>query len=234
MREQFLLLTALQEIDAHLHDLNVAQAQLPQRLHQYEHACSVAQQHLTQQQTLLEQCERHQRALEREVSGQQETLTKTQRKLHEVKTNKEYSAILAEIAAGQHRLDALEDELLHLFDTIDAQRQACHAQAQSVQDATQVLAEQATQLTHAQELLRQEALHEQEKRQQTVSHLEPSLYATYQKLQSQRPGRVVAYVQQDVCSACHLMVRPQLISEIRLQQQLYTCPHCRLILLWPS
>jgi predicted nucleic acid-binding Zn-ribbon protein len=50
---------------------------------------------------------------------------------------------------------------------------------------------------------------------------------------AQHGGRVVAQLQDGVCSGCHLKVQPQLISEIRLQTQLFTCPHCRLMLLWP-
>jgi hypothetical protein len=29
-------------------------------------------------------------------------------------------------------------------------------------------------------------------------------------------------------------VPPQMISEIRLQTQVFPCPHCRLMLLWPA
>jgi predicted nucleic acid-binding Zn-ribbon protein len=74
----------------------------------------------------------------------------------------------------------------------------------------------------------------QEQRQQTAAGLDAKLYGQYQKVAAQYSGRGVAQLQEGVCSGCHLKVPPQMISEIRLQMQLFTCPHCRLILLWPA
>jgi predicted nucleic acid-binding Zn-ribbon protein len=74
----------------------------------------------------------------------------------------------------------------------------------------------------------------QEQRQQTAAGLEAKHYEQYQKVATQHSGRGVAQRQEGVCSGCHLKVPPQMISEIRLQTQLFNCPHCRLILLWPA
>jgi predicted nucleic acid-binding Zn-ribbon protein len=75
---------------------------------------------------------------------------------------------------------------------------------------------------------------EQERRQQTMAGLEAKLYEQYQKVTTQHGGRGVAQLQEGVCSGCHLKVPPQMISEIRLQTQVFPCPHCRLMLLWPA
>ena len=103
MRDQFRFLLELQHVDDRLRALATEEQKLPQRLQGYEVACTVAQQQLTQQQAAIEQSERQQRTLERELVGHQDGLRKTQSKAHEVKTNKEYSAILTEIALGKQR-----------------------------------------------------------------------------------------------------------------------------------
>jgi uncharacterized protein len=82
--------------------------------------------------------------------------------------------------------------------------------------------------------LRRAMVAAQEQRQETVAAIDVKLYEQYQKVASQHGGRVIAQLQEGVCSGCHLKLPPQLISEIRLQTQLFTCPHCRLILLWPA
>ena len=101
MRDQFRLLLALQQMDDRLRALALEEQQLPQRLQAYEAACAAVRQQLVQQQAAIEQSERQQRAFERELVNHQEAISKTQSKAHDVKTNKEYSAILAEIDAGQ-------------------------------------------------------------------------------------------------------------------------------------
>ena len=232
MRDQFRLLLALQQVDDRLRALAVEEQQLPQRLQVYETACTVARQQSAQQHAAIEQSERQQRAFERELANHQEAVRKTQSKAHDVKTNKEYSAILAEIDAGKQRFEALEDQLLALMEATDQQRQAYRAQEQQVQAALQALAEQTHHIQQEQETLRRVMLAEHERRQQTVAALDAKLYEQYQKVAAQHGGRVVAQLQESVCSGCHLKVPPQMISEIRLQTQLFTCPHCRLMLFW--
>lgn len=234
MRDQFRLLLALQQMDDRLHTLALEKQHLPQRLQVYEAACTAARQQLVQQQAAIEQSERQQRAYERELASHQEVLRKTQSKAYDVKTNKEYSAILAEIDVGKQRLEALEDQLLALMETTDQQRQAYREQAQQEQAALQELAVQTRHLDQEQETLYRAIVAAQEQRQETVAAIDVKLYGQYQKVASQHGGRVIAQLQESVCSGCHLKLPPQLISEIRLQTQLFTCPHCRLILLWPA
>jgi predicted nucleic acid-binding Zn-ribbon protein len=232
VRDQFWRLLELQQMDDRLRAFVLEEQQLPQRLQAYEVACAAARQQLVQQQAAIEQSERQQRAFERELVNHQEAVRKTQSKAQDVKTNKEYSAILAEIDAGKQRLEALEDQLLGLMEATDQQRQAYRAQEQQEQAALQALVEQTRHIQQEQETIRRAMLAEQERRQQTVAALDVKLYEQYQKVAAQHGGRVVAQLQAGVCSGCHLKVPPQMISEIRLQTQLFTCPHCRLMLFW--
>jgi hypothetical protein len=234
VRDQFQLLLALQQMDDRLRALALEEQQLPQRLQAYEAACAAVRQQLVQQQGVIEQSERQQRAFERELVNHQEVIRKTQSKAHEVKTNKEYSAILAEIDAGKQRLETLEDQMLALMEATDQQRQAYRAYEQQEHVAQQALVEQRHQMQQAHETLSRTIVAEQERRQQTVAGLEAKLYEQYQKVAAQHGGRSVAQLQDGVCSGCHLKVPPQMVSEIRLQTQVFTCPHCRLMLLWPA
>ena len=234
MRDQFRLLLALQQADDRLRALALEEQQLPQRLQTYEAACAAVHQQLVQQQAAIEQSERQQRVFERELANHQEAIRKTQSKAHEVKTNKEYSAVLAEIDAGKQRLEALEDQLLALMEATDQQRQAYRMHEQQEHVAQQTLVEQRHQIQQEHETLRRTIAAEQARRQQMVADLEAKLYEQYQKVAAQHGGRSVAQLQDGVCSGCHLKVPPQMISEIRLQTQVFTCPHCRLVLLWPA
>jgi hypothetical protein len=234
VRDQFRLLLALQQVDDRLRALALQEQQLPQRLQAYEAACAAARQQLVQQQATIEQSERQQRAFERELANHQEAIRKTQSKAHEVKTNKEYSAILAEIDVGKQRLETLEDQLLALMEATDQQRQAYHVYEQQEHVAQQAFVEQRHQIQQEHETLHRTVVAEQERRRQTVAGLEAKLYEQYQKVAAQHGGRGVAQLQDGVCSGCHLKVPPQLVSEIRLQTQLFTCPHCRLMLFWPA
>ena len=234
MRDQLELLTALQELDDRLRLLRKQQEALPLRLKDPEREHGNACQELKSVQAEIDRNERQQHDLEMDLQSSQDALAKVQVKLREVKTNKEYSAVLAEIDAGQQHIGAVEDQLLQLMEHAEQKRQVKRLQEQQVQVTEDALREQGDAVKAAAEVLDQEILAEQEKRHHTVVGLKKELLRVYEKLAAHHDRSVVVHVRDGICGGCHLKVLPQLVSEIRLQESLHTCPHCRLILLWPS
>lgn len=234
MRSQLALLTKLQKFDDRLRSLRREQQALPLQLEAPERAHNEACEKLQTVQAEIKRNERQQHDLEMELQSTQDALDKGQLKLHEVKTNREYGAVLAEIDAGKQRMMSLEDQLLQLMEQAEQKRQAKRLQEQRVQAAHDALQEQGRVVEQASEVLGQEILAEREKRNQTAVGLDIELLEVYEKLAAQNDGSVVVHLRDGVCGGCHLKVQPQLVSEIRLQESLHTCPHCRLILLWPA
>jgi predicted nucleic acid-binding Zn-ribbon protein len=186
--------------------------------------------HLQEDMTLSE---RKRRGLERELDSLQAHLHKTQSKLHEVKTNKEYSAVLAEINIGKQRIAALEDQVLELMELTERHGQNYVRQERQLQEVQHALVDQGQRVQHDQVILAERIAVEETKRQQIVDDLDTQLYALYQKIAAQRHGQAVVYVQDGTCGGCYLKVQPQLISEIRRRDKILACPHCQRILLWP-
>jgi predicted nucleic acid-binding Zn-ribbon protein len=177
--------------------------------------------------------ERQRRTLERELENGQAQLAKTQHKLHEVKTNKEYSAVLAEITAAKQQIMVLEDRILELMEALEQQRQTVQRQEQHVHETGQQLHGQREEVQQVYDTLQQQIGAEEGQRRQVITVLSAPLYLAYQRLAAQRNGQVVVEVQAETCGGCHLKVRPQLLSEIRQQDKLVPCPHCQRLLLWP-
>ena len=234
MRSQLALLTDLQKLDDRLRSLHREQQALPLQLEAPERAHNEAREKLETVQAEIKRNERQQHDLEMELQSTQDTLDKVQFKLREVKTNREYSAVLAEIDIGKQQMSSMEDQLLQLMEQAEQKRQAKRLQEQCVQVTHDTLQEQGRVVEQASEVLGQEILSERKKRQQTAVGLDVELLEVYEKLAAQNDGSVVVHLKDGVCGGCHLKVQPQLISEIRLQASLHTCPHCRLILLWPT
>ena len=233
MSGQFRLLIELQHLDDRLRALRAEQHDLPQILQPYEQACATAREELARLHATIEDAERQRRTLERELDSLQTQLAKTQSKLRDVKTNKEYSAVLAEIDAGKQHIAALEDQVLDLMEMTEQQRQAHQAQEQHVREAGQKLTEQEKHVQQTHAGLAQRITAEEAMRQDLVADLDDNFYAIYQRRAAQRGGQAVVQVQDGTCNGCHLKIQPQLVSEIRQQEKLTTCPHCQRILLWP-
>ncbi len=234
MRGQLVLLTALQKLDDRLRSLCRKHQALPLKLETPERAHNEACEELESVQAEIDRNERQQHDLEMGLQSAQDALDKVQHKLREVKTNKEYSAVLAEINAGKQQMMSMEDQLLQLMEQAEQKRQAKRLQEQRVRATHNVLQEQGHAVEQASEVLNQEILAEREKRRQTAVGLDAELLEVYERLSTQNGGSVVVHLKEGVCGGCHLKIQPQLVSEIRLQASLNTCPHCRLILLWPA
>ena len=234
MRGQLALLTALQKVDDRLRSLCREQQALPLQLEVPERTHTEACKKLESIQAEIDRNERRQHDWEMELQSAQDALDKVQRRLREVKTNKEYSAVLAEIDAGKQRMTSMEDQLLQLMEQAEQNRQAKRLQENRVRAAHNVLQEQRRTVEQASEVLNQEILAEREERRKTAVGVDAELLEVYERLTVQNDGSVVVHIQDGVCGGCHLKVQPQLVSEIRLQESLNTCPHCRLILLWPA
>jgi predicted nucleic acid-binding Zn-ribbon protein len=232
MREQLLLLVELQNLDRHLAALAEKKQRLPLQVQFYEAARAQEELQLERLHAEVSQGERQQRSLERELTECQGALAKTQTKLREVKTNKEYSAVLTEVAAAKERITTLEDHVLQLMEQTEQQRHTIRAQEERVREARQRLEEQNLHVQAAQEAISQDIANQQAQRHKTTAALDATLYTTYQQLATRHGGRALAHVQDGVCAGCHLRISPQLVADIRLQQKLYTCPHCRLLLVY--
>jgi hypothetical protein len=234
VRSQFLRLVELQGLDDRLRALEAEQRRLPQQLQPYEAACTEARQTLGRLQDDIGHTERQRRGLEQELESLQAQLAKTQGRLHEIKTNKEYSAVLAEMAVGKQRIMAIEDQVLNLMEHIEQSHRTVRMQERHVQEAMQAFTEYSKHVQQSQQTLTEQLMLEQAKRQQIVVDLDEKLYSLYHRLAAQRGSQVVVYVQNGTCGGCHLKVQTQLVSEIRQQNTLITCPHCQRMLLWPS
>jgi predicted nucleic acid-binding Zn-ribbon protein len=234
LRSQLQLLAELQHLDDRLHALRVERDDLPRQLQPYELACAKARRELTHLHDSIEETERQRRACERELDRFQTQLTKTQHKLRGVKTNKEYSAVLAEIETGKQHITGLEDQILELMELAEQHRQTSQQQEQRLQEAEGELADQEQRVARARETFGERIVAEEAKRQQLVQQLDAPLGATYQRVATLRGGQAVVLVQAGTCGGCHLTIQPQLVSEVRQQGRLVTCPHCQRILLWPA
>jgi predicted nucleic acid-binding Zn-ribbon protein len=233
--DQLRLLADLQQLDSRLRALKHEKQALPQQLRSYQEACHQVREALALMQAEIEATERRRRVLEREIDADNDRLTRAQNRLREVKTNKEYSAVLAEINAGKQRIRTLEDQVLELMEGAE-QTQASSQQCElRLQDVSRELAEHERQVSKTQEALSADIAAYDQERDALVTRIQPDLYTAYQQAARRSGGTaVVAVMADETCGGCYLRIRPQLISEVRKQEHIVSCPHCKRILLWPA
>jgi predicted nucleic acid-binding Zn-ribbon protein len=78
--------------------------------------------------------------------------------------------------------------------------------------------------------LRAELERVERERTEVVAHLSPTLLATYDTLIHGRRGLAVVEARDQLCTACHVRLRPQVFNEIRRGDAIHQCGSCQRIL----
>ncbi len=173
------------------------------------------------------------RAVEKDLAMIESRLSKFKGQLMEVKTNKEYTAMLKEIEVAQHEIRQLEEKILERMlegDELAAAQKA--AESKLAADKGAVAVERKT-IGEETEQLQRELEVALTRRTQLAAETSPAALATYDTVRGKR-GNAVAEVKGGYCSACHVRLRPQAANELRRNEIIFQCESCQRILYFPS
>jgi predicted nucleic acid-binding Zn-ribbon protein len=229
---QLRLLMKLQELELSVRHFEAAIATKPHELDPLTHALDDARASATSHRKDLESLERQRRQLEAAVTEEQYNLQKAQRKLLEVKTNKEYSAMVAEIEAFKQKISAHEDAVLHIMELTELRKQELQEIDRRVIEADQRLAEERRRNESELAVLKETLAGRRQTRAEAMQQLERPMMELYMRLLSTRKGLAVVGIKNGACQGCFLALPPQLMQEVRRNDRVLTCSHCQRILYW--
>lgn len=174
------------------------------------------------------------RELEKQVAAVDARLSKFDSHKAAVKTNHEYTALLHEIATAKAEKDALEEQILVLMDAGDgiaAEVKAAEAALSAVRkqgDVTRAaLAAERTALDGEVTRLSSE-------KAAAAAGVKPAALAHYEQLLKQRRLIAVAAIVGEMCTACHVRLRPAVTQRVRRNVEIITCDSCKRILYFPE
>ena len=172
------------------------------------------------------------RAVEKDLATVQGRLSKFKGQLMEVKTNKEYTAMLKEIEAAQNEVRRFEDLILERMlahDDLAATEKA--AEARLAADKA-VIAAERKQIEEETARLERQMEETTPARARLAAEVSPGLLATYETVRERR-GSAVVEIRGGYCSACHVRIRPQVANDLRRNEIIFQCESCNRILYFP-
>lgn len=232
MEIDFDKLINLQRLDSEIQSVDRTLNEIPRYVDMIEKRMETTSQVLTQVKEKLTQNQKKRRELEAEVKDLKVVIGKYKRQLNDVKTNKEYTALLKEIEETQHKINCLEEGIIIEMitaDEIEADIKAATQKKNQEQD-TLLKEKQAIQIK-ARELEEKKAqlLKEKEALLQAIPEGQVRLYLN---LCEKKEGRALSQVKGEFCSQCYVRIRPQMINEIRELAKIILCENCGRILFW--
>jgi len=220
------LMVELQKVDRELKKFDDLLEKLPAEVEQHSHDLKAAQEELNKFKTALDEKKKLRAEKERGVEGKKEAVIKGKNKLHDIKTNQEYTAALAEIENMHKAVSKLEDEELELMEEIEQSGEPEKAIKEKVAKEEKLFAEIKSENNARVEKVKVERATVASKRDEVLKQLDPLYVKKYDKIASIRNGLAISEMKEGFCTECHTSVRPQMAVEIRSGKGLHTCPAC--------
>jgi predicted nucleic acid-binding Zn-ribbon protein len=217
----------VQEILSALDAVQERIAAFPAEVARLEKELLAAQKEIEAERARVQELGKDRRRLEMELMGVETKITKYQTQLLDVKTNKEYQAMLHEIEGCKAERAALDEKILLEMEESEKRHAAVRALEETLERRRRETTQGKARLdTETEELKRRASTLEAER-----ANLEAGVSAEYLqpflKVARQRKGLALVAVRDERCGGCHVRVMPKLIQQVRRATGLIACDSCK-------
>jgi hypothetical protein len=226
------LLWELQKIDLDLKSIKEDRDRIPKELKRLDEKQKIEKEKIQKEKEKIELLEKERRQKEGHLNVEQDKIKRTEGRMFEVKTNKEYQALLSEIETLKEEKSRAEEEILQLLDEIDElKKKLLHREKEVAITLGKIEGERKKiqeRMTHSELLWKRQM----ERGEVLTKQLNSNLFKLYNTLKEKRQGVGVVSVKKETCQGCFVNIPPQMFIEVQKNNQRIQCPNCNRILYW--
>jgi predicted nucleic acid-binding Zn-ribbon protein len=227
--EELETLCEMQKLDTQLIEHERKRAWAPKHLAEMEEDLRKAKDKIAREKEIIEELDKERRRKEKELDAEKERIKKVQSKLYEIKTNKEYQAVLKETEAAQAANDKTEEEIIILLERIEELRKDYEASMAYVKKRDKEVEAEKKGLEKEMSSVESLVTDLKKERDALLTRVSGEAKAHYKVLMEKRSGLAVVNVRNGVCLGCYMNIPPQLFIEVTKNTRLITCPSCNRI-----
>jgi uncharacterized protein len=227
-------LVALQSVDVRIQEMERVKEEVPRRISFLEDEIKKAEERALAERNEVEKLLKERRRKEKDLEEEVDRVKKTEARVFEIKTNKEYQAVLKEIESSKKLNRQREEEILEILERHEEKQKQLRQEEKNLEEKRQDFQQQIEELRVQVASFEKEMAQQRRLREERGKEIPSALLRQYQMLLGRRQGRAVAQVVDGVCQACHMNLRPQLYIELQKQDTLILCPNCNRILVWSN
>ncbi|MFZ7111729.1 MAG: zinc ribbon domain-containing protein [Desulfatiglandales bacterium] len=232
MKDKLKILLQLQACDSRISEINDKKNDAPLRIQKLHNALKRCEDQLREDTENLESLIKDRRQVEQKIQDFDRKIEKSNTKLSNIKSNKEYTAALKEIEDLKGAKAQSEDELLQFMEEIERLEQKKEAGKEEqlrlqkgYETDKRVIEDELSVLDRELEGLKKRSGHLSEASDKDI-------LKRYALLRERKGGLAVCAVIAGVCQACHMGIPPQTFNELLKGSTLMTCPHCNRMIYW--
>jgi len=222
-------LIALQRAEGEVRRVEASLAEVPRTRGELEAALTAERGRLDTARTALADSQKGRKQHEAALQDLEVKRSKYKGQLMDVKTNKEYTAVLHEIEGVEREIREREDQILAEMEraetlTGDVKREEALYKGEEEKSRTQGQA-----LDQQERALKEEQKRIVAERDAIAATVPADAMELFQRVARLR-GVAVAEARDDMCQQCHVKLRPQMYMEVKRNDSIVQCPSCMRIL----
>lgn len=227
-------LLELQAVDFVLLELEQSKTYLPEMIAQKEREIGILEEELKAKQAACTAKTLEIKRLELDVSKYQTELANLQKRMRDIKTNKEYDALVREIDVRKAAVSQTEEKALQLMSETEDLKKDIATLKDKLETIKKHSAAELEGLRKELEAIGVKVRSKMDDRKSKASRLDRQALAIYERVRKGRGGHAVVRVTQSrpACSGCFKTLPPQRIQELKRGDQIITCQNCGRILIW--
>ena len=219
----------LQQAESELKRVESGLAELPRRRQEVETALAEERSRLDGFKEGLDGSQKARRRLEAELQDFETKRSKYKSQLMEVKTNKEYTAMLHEIEGVEREIRGREDLILGEMEKAEALVLDVKREEEAFKNVEVSSRSRLRELEEEGRRLQEQARRLQADRDAVAATVTPDLLARFHRVAKLR-GTGVSEARDGRCGECHMKMRPQMFVDLKRNEEIVECPQCSRIL----
>ena len=225
-------LIGLQDCDIGLREIAKKKEEGPIKIQKLKEGLSEIENQLEDESNQIETYKRERRQAEQEIEDLESRIEKSNIKLSNIKSNKEYQAALKEIADLKEGKFLLEDKAIEIMEKIEEIQEQYEATKVKGKKLGEQFEKDRDEILKELEILDQDLAGLESERARFCRSVDENLLKKYDYLGKNKGGLAISSVIKGVCQTCHMGIPPQKFNELIRGDELMTCPSCMRIIYW--
>ena len=225
-------LVELGKLDASIRTLELEAGELPKAIAKEESDVAEKKGDLEAARKELIEAQKAADSLSVEMQAREEQVKKFRVQLGVAKSNKEYDVIRRQIDAQIEESARFEEEALTCMEKADQLKPQIKEKEKGLAASEEKLKRVRIQVEENLARIERERQALLERREEQEKKIDPEDLTRYERVLAGRKDSAVARVDENVCSACHMTLTPQVLNLVLLGQDIVECQGCSRILYW--
>ena len=230
MKEGLDILYALQQKDDQLKEIETIIREIPLTIKGLESERDSRSDMIEKAKKKLQHNSEERKKLERDIAAIKDKIVKYKDQMKKVTTNKEYQGFSNEIKFEEGNITAVEEKIIEKMvesDEIMGMIREAESEFNKIAETyNQQIKDMHSNLDYHKKKLTEETKNKLALR----TRVDAKLLKAYDNLYAKKAGKVVSNVQSDFCGVCNIKIRPQVLSEMIISNDVLICESCGRIL----